>query len=774
MSTTVIHGYSTSPIYITSTSASSVYVASDGTLNITAAGGTAIYAIPNIIATISNAGTIAAPAGTAISLSSGGSVANLSGGLITGGLYGIEFSNRAAGTVTNSGTIAAISNGGGVGVFLADGGVVSNGDATHTNALIEGYTAGIRSAGANSAVVNDGTVIGTGTSSLGVYLLDGGHITNGSSSDTNATIIGVYRGVEVTIGTATVTNYGRIIAASTGSTSHAVHIDASGTVINGTTADTSASIIGYGSSSLYIKGTGKSQVTNFGTIAARLAGGDAVYVRNGGNVVNGAANDTTALISSASVGVAILGITPSSVTNFGTILAGTSTGVSIYGGGEVINGSGSDTLALIGGSEGIYMRGRGASTVANYGTIQVPATAGNGVSLYSSALLLNGAGGDEAATIAGGYITNFGSIVVDNGGSWTLTGSSAVASGVTLSDYGTLTVGYSLRDAGNIAGAVNVAAGANLSVSGTIGNGVLAAQFVGAGGLSITSGAQINGSVIGNAAATLNLLAGYGYISGIGSKYAGFGTVWFRGGSWTMTGNNVITSAETLTISGQLTDAGTLTNYGTVNGPLTVGAGATFVNFGVLGGNGQSSGNSAVLSGHDLIELTPGAQIVGRMTDTSGNSTLLLAAGGSGTLYGLGTSVRNFGTVVVANGADWQLTGMNMIGSGNNRGDVRRRRNFDLGRRRQDRRQRSRQCLVQLEPWRRRVRIHLRAGHSIPGFRHHSGQPRYELDGDRRQYDHQRRGTLDLRPVRRRREPGRGQRRSQRNDHGRLGRHARE
>jgi hypothetical protein len=349
MPTNAVYGYSTSPIYVTSTSFSSVYIGSNGTLSVTAAGGTAIYAIPNIAATISNAGTIAAANGVAISLSSGGTVENSTGGLITGGLFGLEFSNRAAGTVTNSGTILARSSGG-VGVFLADGGVVSNGDATHTNALIEAYSTGIRSFSPDVTITNSGSIVTTGTASAGIYLNDGGRVTNGSASDTQALVSGHYWGVKATDIGATIVNYGRIVAASAGivgGLACAVDLNGSGTVTNGTTADTSASIIEYGASALYIKGSVASQIANFGTIAALGTGGFAIYMRNGGNVTNGAANDTSALISSTNRGLGIGGSNPSNVYNFGTVIGTALVGVNVYAGGTVVNGSQTDTVALI-------------------------------------------------------------------------------------------------------------------------------------------------------------------------------------------------------------------------------------------------------------------------------------------------------------------------------------------------------------------------------------------------------------------------------------------
>ncbi len=63
-----------------------------------------------------------------------------------------------------------------------------------------------------------------------------------------------------------------------------------GEVINGNTADTTASILGPGGGGVAIGGTVSDLVLNYGTITSKSAG-NAVVLTPGGTVVNGALSD---------------------------------------------------------------------------------------------------------------------------------------------------------------------------------------------------------------------------------------------------------------------------------------------------------------------------------------------------------------------------------------------------------------------------------------------------------------------------------------------------
>jgi hypothetical protein len=112
--------------------------------------------------TIDNAGTIAAGSGAGhrgVFLADGGAVTNEASGSIGGGQHGVII-NGAAGTVDNSGTITGTTD---YGVGLGDGGSVTNA-ATGT---ISGHRYGVSAEGTSATVENAGTISG-GIDSVGL------------------------------------------------------------------------------------------------------------------------------------------------------------------------------------------------------------------------------------------------------------------------------------------------------------------------------------------------------------------------------------------------------------------------------------------------------------------------------------------------------------------------------------------------------------------------------------------------------------------------------
>ena len=127
--------------------------------------------------TVENA--LTSTAGSAVVLKQDGSVANLAGGSILGGKYGVSIEGYIpggklgnptflGGTVTNFGTIGSDE----IGVGLRAGYVFNA-----TDAYIFGGV-GVRFLDTDATVVNAGTILGE--SSFGVYLEAGGYVSNAS------------------------------------------------------------------------------------------------------------------------------------------------------------------------------------------------------------------------------------------------------------------------------------------------------------------------------------------------------------------------------------------------------------------------------------------------------------------------------------------------------------------------------------------------------------------------------------------------------------------
>jgi hypothetical protein len=173
---------------------------------------------------------------TAIDLRAGGKVTNgtpTDTGAYIGGVYGIVIGS-SAGTVVNDGAIrsyfyasqyhppTAYTQGytdsyfRGVGVSLANGGMVTNGAVNDTKAEIFAAVAGVSVSGAAGTVRNFGTILAEADqTSAGVSLSAGGNVTNGGPTDHTALIQGGLVGVRLA-GAGVVTNYGTISGATVG------------------------------------------------------------------------------------------------------------------------------------------------------------------------------------------------------------------------------------------------------------------------------------------------------------------------------------------------------------------------------------------------------------------------------------------------------------------------------------------------------------------------------------------------------------------------------
>ena len=336
--------------------------------------------------TMSNAGTIT---GNALRLN-GGTLTNQIGGLITASyVYGVAAGGSDS--VVNQGTISDSS---GSAIYLEAAGNVSNA----AGALLSGYGMAVKLRGTGATLSNLGQISSTSPvpSSYGVYLRNGGLVTNGQagSGTSTASIQGYYgvafKSVDVVNAYGTLDNYGTIRSA--GTVSSGVLLSNAGTVFNGQSGATGALIEGgrYGVSD------GQGVVVNDATIIATgtIGGDNGVAIQGVGTV----SNLGTAALIEGYVGV-LIG-TDGTLTNAGTIESNQGTS-----------------------GTAVWFTGGNARLIDDPGALFIGAIYGGS----GGTAVLELASGSSAGTITGlgSSVTNFTSLVFDSGADWTVSGNDA-------------------------------------------------------------------------------------------------------------------------------------------------------------------------------------------------------------------------------------------------------------------------------------------------------------------------------------------------------------
>ncbi len=604
---------------------------------------------------VTNYGTISGMYGTAIFLTAGGAVIN--GGLqdrgarISGAVAGVSVATAAA-SIVNYGTIAASL---GAGVDLNGGGGVTNGASGDTMAVLYGHGDGVV-AGQSASVVNFGTLVGGvgGGAYSGIYLRGGGMVTNGSAADTGALLEGFQSAVFVAAGAATIDNFGTLRSYSSNAVGWA---DPNGTapalLVNGAAKDRAAIISG-ATTGVYFASGGT--VDNFGTITSSKYA--AVTWRNPvakapAMLVNGSAKDTTARVSGASDGVYFAG--DGTVTNFATI---TANNIAVNGRGTVtlVNGSAADTTATIeGGTIGVFLV---AGTVSNFGVI-------GGVQMRGG-VVTNGSATDQTALMEGFYgvqlsigpnssVTNFGTMVGTSGtavsfgeATDTLVVEAGCAfTGQVLGGGGTLDLDSGTgKLSGNLAGGAVTVSGSMASTAFQQFNTLVigsAASFATTGAVTIAAGQ----SVIG--AGLLTLGAGKTGLTSDGVIEAQGGTVVVNG---TVTG-----SGHALIAAGLLDFTGAITqNVSFLSGVGTLELGKSRTYTGMITGFSASGGTALDLGDIGFTgagEATyKGSKSGGVLTVTDGKHTAKISLTGDYRTIGfVAASDGHGGTLVRASGS---------------------------------------------------------------------------------------------------------------------------
>jgi hypothetical protein len=459
---------------------------------------------------------------------------------------------------------------------------------------------------------------------------------------------------------ATVINDGAVSAeAGHASPAFAIALYAGGAVQNGSEADTGASILGF--RGIDIAG-GAGTVTNFGSIAGNGAvagffGGPGVVLAEGGEVVNGSADDRVASIEGGVVGIAVYGAA-GEIVNYATIdgvPGGTlgqygpptdgASGIDLTEGGQVVN----NQAALIEGDYGVTIAGA-VGDVVNFGMIAGgDASGGFGVALAAGGTIVNAFG----ATITGyrGVLVSAGGILVNDG---TIEATGSAAAAVTFGAPG---------------GLLKVNLGADFGGAVDGGGGTL--KFAGAGGAGTVSGLG-SGTLSGGIAGTFADFSAY--VIGIT-------------GDWTIGGANTLAGGVPLIDHGTLDNTGLLYAAVTLDGGLIENAtysviGSAAADTGIVVEGAGSIIDSGLIEGATysvkfadpggMLKLNAGAYFYG-MVDGGGGKLKFAGADGPGTLSGLGGGTlsgdvagtfTNFATYVIGATGDWSLNGGGTIGAG--------------------------------------------------------------------------------------------------------------
>jgi hypothetical protein len=568
--------------------------------------------------------------------------------------------------------------------------------------------------------------VGISLSGVGTFI-NAGHITGGAGGSgagfqTYYTTNGGSGGAGAVFAGATVlTNRGTIGGGQGGAAGRAprgagyagpggkgvVFSGAGGTLINGSPSARTALVTGvigvYGASGSTgtvinygtIKGTGGTAV-QFHSASDRLvveAGG--IFqgsVQGGGGVLElgGAAGTITGLGSAptvAGVSTTFSGFGTYAFDTAGWVIAGTETVTA----GHTINGAGAPVVSgtltnfgAIGGTSGVAVKLSSASDrlIAEAGSTWTGTVEGDGGTLELAAVgaeSITGLGGAGSLTGAvSASVSGFGAYVIDSGVNVTLTGSSTIAQGDSLtvdgsiafggnpSTPGVLAVGGYLDLAGSIAGppgpnpqgaggvGVQLLAGGTVTLGGAInGGGGLSGggqNYQGGAGGGAISGSS-SGTITNNAGVIAGGAGGGGhYYFGPGAGGAGGSGVALESGLVTNNSGTIAGGSGGGGVSGydqggaggaggagvSLASGGTVTNAG---GTIAGGAGGAGGAAGYVGGSGGAGGAGVVLGG--------GGEVINSGGTISGAGG---GGGGSGGNSSGGSGQGGYGVVLSAGG----------------------------------------------------------------------------------------------------------------------------
>jgi hypothetical protein len=252
-----------------------------------------------------------------------------------------------------------------------------------------------------------------------------------------------------------------------------------------------------------------------------------------------------------------------------------------------------------------------------------------------------------------------------------------VDGGVTIADAGDV-LNQGLISGDMLGGAVNIggvgrvintgtilggdAWGVVIDGGGTVTNGATALITGHASGVMISGGTGVvtnNGSILGALDGGVELFGG-GTVTNSGSIFGTFGVLIRDGGTVTNTGS--INGQVGVSVMG----GGTVTNDGSINGGVAVDFG-TVTNDGTISSSGSpldpvDSVTFGPGSGPDRLIVSPGAVFDGPAVSSNRDNSTIELTQGAGTISGIGSGqFIGFNKLVVDGGADWILSGPNVI-----------------------------------------------------------------------------------------------------------------
>jgi Hint domain len=556
----------------------------------------------------------------------------------------------------------------------------------HGSVITSGYAV-LGKAGTDWTITNSGSISGTGSHGVGIYLNSSGHITNtsgatirgveyavylkggGTVTNTAGSILGSADGLYAG-GVATVTNTGTII----GTSGVGVDLSLGGSINNSGSigGGNDGVVTGYQDNHGTTHGVGT--VSNTGTITGTNHYG--VFLKDGGTVSNTGAS---ALIKGAD-GIRFTGGN-GTLTNSGSIVGTSGIGVDLASvSGSVTNAAGgsiygkSDGLGFGGGvtTQSVFVTNAASASISGYNQAGVLFTNENGTLLNSGSIA--GTGNNSVTTVTGVYIGGGGQSSITNSSTGSITGTNfgvrILTAGNTVNNSGSISAG------GTVGGAASVGIylkGSNFvtnTSTGSISGRHYGIYVTGAAGTVVNSGSISESLVVGATADAISFKDGGSVTNQASAHISGSTGVYITGASGTVVNYGSILGSNNYGVD--LVDGGTVTNKTSAlisavgTGILVGGDPATINNSGTVTGGSigiKLNGGGSVTNAAGASITGAGSGVEALLTaatlNNSGTITGTASANSNGVLFLAGGSITNAGTGLIKG-----LEGVSLSGAG--------------------------------------------------------------------------------------------------------------